>query len=142
MATAYLTDKASSTVPAKSMPSGVVAAVGSYTLSAALVINDTIQGPSIPANAYLLDVIIDTPDLDSNGSPAVVLEAGISGSASKFISASTVGQAGGIQKANVAGTVGYSPTSDTPVIVKVSTAPATSATSGTIKIALLYSMDE
>ena len=97
MATAYLTDKASSTVPAKSMPSGVVAAVGSYTLSAALVINDTIQGPSIPANAYLLDVIIDTPDLDSNGSP---------------------------------------------VIVKVSTAPATSVTTGTIKIALLYSMDE
>jgi hypothetical protein len=82
-------------------------------------------------------VTIDCDQLDTNGSPTIKLNVGISGTAAKFISQSTVAQAGGIATASVAGTVGYSPTTNTPVIVTVQTAGATKA-AGTIRIAVRY----
>lgn len=137
----FNTNKASSTIPVKVLASRDITVVGSYAITAALALNDVIVGPSIPAGATLLGVRIDVPQLDTGGSPALKLDVGTSGTAAKFISASTVGQAGGIATASVAGTIGYQPTSNTPVQVKVNTGPATGATSGTVVIAVTYTMD-
>lgn len=116
---------------------GAVAEIYSVAVTTSLALNDTITGPVLPAGCTLIDVILDCDDLDSNGSPAIKFDVGISGTAAKFISASTVGQAGGVQRSNVAGTTGYTPTSNTPVIAKVNTAAATAA-AGTVRIGILY----
>lgn len=121
----------------KYIQSGVVTEIYSAAVTTSLALADTVTGPKIPANCTLLNVILDSDDLDTNGSPTIKWDVGISGTAAKFISASTVSQAGGIATANVAGTVGYTPTSDTAVIAKVNTAAATAA-AGTIRIAIVY----
>lgn len=116
---------------------GVVTEIYSVALTTALALNDIITGPNIPAGCFLDNVKIDVGQLDSNGSPLITLDVGISGTAQKFLAASTVAQAGGIAGAAVAGTVGYSPTTDTAVLVKVHAAAAT-AKAGTIVISVTY----
>lgn len=119
----------------KYIQAGVITEIYSAAVTTSLAQNDTVTGPKIPANCTLLNVILDSDDLDSGTS--IKWDVGISGTAAKFISASTVSQAGGIATANVAGTVGYTPTSDTAVIAKVNTAAGT-AVAGTIRIAIVY----
>ena len=119
----------------KYIQAGVITEIYSAAVTTSLALNDTVTGPKIPANCTLLNVILDSDDLDSGTS--IKWDVGISGTAAKFISASTVSQAGGIATANVAGTVGYTPTSDTAVIAKVNTAAGT-AVAGTIRIAIVY----
>jgi hypothetical protein len=137
MANTNATNVATSQVEAvKYVQTGVVTEIYSAAVTTSLAANDTITGPSIPANCTLLDVILDADDLDT-GTPAIKFDVGVSGTAAKFISASTVAQGGGVQHANVAGTVGYTPTSDTAVIAKVNTAAATAA-AGTVRLAIVY----
>jgi hypothetical protein len=120
---------------------GVNVAYGTYELSAALVINDVIQMVKIPKGATVTDVTLATDDLDSNGTPAIVLEVGDDGDTDRFIAASTVAQAGGVTTlGNIAG-FGYAYTAENTIDVKVPTAPATGATSGTISIAVTYIMN-
>lgn len=73
--------------------------------SAAL--GDVYQLCIVPNGYSIVSVTLDCAQLDSNGTPTVVLEVGDSGSAGRFITGSTVGKTGGIQFANVAGTIGY-----------------------------------
>lgn len=137
----FNTNKASATVPVKVLASRDITVIGSYAILAALALNDVIVGPSIPAGATLISVRIDVPQLDTGGSPALKFDVGTAATPAKFISASTIGQTGGIATASVAGTIGYSPTSNTPVQAKVNTGPQTGATSGTVVIAVTYTMD-
>jgi hypothetical protein len=138
MANTNMTNVLTSTAPVvKSFPVGITTNICSAAVTTSLALNDTLTGPSIPAGAYLVDVLLMSTDIDSNGSPTVTLDVGISGAATKFIAASTVGQTGGI--AHMGGTtgLGYTPAADTPVIVTVSAAGATKV-AGTITLAILY----
>jgi hypothetical protein len=122
--------------------SGAVQSVQSvYTLSAALTLNQVIPMLPVPNGARITNVVLSTDDLDSNGSPAIVLAVGDTGSATRFISASTVAQAGGVTTLNQHGGHGYKYTADTIVNVKCTTAPATGATSGTIVLTVSYVYD-
>jgi hypothetical protein len=123
---------------AKYLQSGNVSVVYSAALPNTLASGDTVGGPILPAGCVLLGVHLDSDKLDSNGSPTITWNVGISGTAAKFISASTVSQNGGVAPANVGGTVGYTPAADTQVIATVGTAAATKA-AGTVRIALTYS---
>lgn len=116
---------------------GLSAVIMSAAVTDALTTNDVITGPYIPAGAYLVDVIVDTTDLDTDVSPTVEFTVGISGTAAKFISASSKATTGGIARMNVASALGYTPASDTQVILTV-TAAATAAAAGTIKIGVIY----
>lgn len=112
-----------------------------YTLTAALTLNQVIQMAPIPAGARITRVQLSTDDLDSNVSPAVVLAVGDTGSATRFISGSTVGQAGGVTSLNQHGGHAYKYAAADTITVKVTTAPATGATSGTIVLTVGYQMD-
>lgn len=126
----------------------LVALVGDYTLSAALVVNDLIEFVELPPGYVPVDVILDCPDLDT-GTAAVVqvgLMAGDVGdttlasrtTGAEFIAASTVGQAGGIARMAVTAGSRVAPsTSRRSIGLKVATAPTTSATSGTIRLTVL-----
>lgn len=146
MATALKTDRITNNQPAPTADqNGVIAVRAEYSLLAALVINDTIDFAKIPAGHVPVDVILDSDDLDAGGAPAVVLQVGLrtadgtTDDPDAFIKDSTVGQAGGVARANVATAFRIgSHTDDRNVYLTVSTAPATSATSGKIGVTVLY----
>lgn len=74
--------------------------------AASAVLNDIFQLVLFP-NGYMIEsVTLDVDQLDSNGSPTIVLAVGDGTTAAKFISGATVARTGGIQGANVAGTIG------------------------------------
>lgn len=115
---------------------------GEYTITAALVINDTIQLFDLPKNARVLGGFIKSDDLDSNGSPLITLDVGITGNATLFWSASAVAQAGGIDSTMAATGRDYVTTAKTRVIMLVHAAPATGATTGTIVVSIAYTVEE
>jgi len=122
---------------------GEVKAVrGEYDLAAALVVNDIIELVKLPGDHVPVDCILDSDDLDTGGSPALVLDAGVvsaGGAANELIDNSTVGQAGGVARMDQAGGVRIAPAAGETVYgVKVGTAPATGATTGKIGLTLYY----
>jgi hypothetical protein len=115
---------------------------GEYTISAALVINDTIALFDLPRGARIQSGYIKSADLDSNGTPLITLDIGDAGDADRYFAASTVAQAGGVDRTMAATGVDYLTTAKTRVIATVKTAPATSATTGTIVVVLDYWIEE
>lgn len=116
-----------------------------YDILAALVINDTIDLVKIPVGYVPVDVTLDTDDLDTGATAAVVLSAGLrkadgtTDAPACFIVGSTVGQAGGVARAAVK--EGFRLAAATVVrnvYVTVTTAPATSVTSGKIGVTVSY----
>lgn len=113
-----------------------------YTITQAFIINDRVFLCQIPAAAAgtdklitLLEWYIDVPDLDA--ATAIALQLGDSTAADALMAAETsVGQAAGKIYTQVNGVAGYLPKSyavNDNIILKVSTAPTTGATTGVIK---------
>lgn len=111
---------------------------GTYTLSAALALNDVIQMVKVPLGAKIVGMTLAVTDLDTGGSPAIVLDVGDDGDTDRFIDGSTIGQAGGATNDILFSGYGYTYTADNTIDVLVQVAPATGATSGTIKLAVTY----
>ena len=103
---------------------GIVSEIWRYTgLPTTLANGDTIIGPTLPAAAYLQNVRVDVSDLDTGG--GITFSAGYAGALAAFIVGSTVAQTGGIQGANVSGTLGYTnPNSNVPILVTITHAAA------------------
>ena len=117
---------------------GVTAAAYVASLTTALANGDVILGPVVPAGVFLMDVKVDVQQLDSNGSPTITFEAGTAATAGQFIATgNTTAQAGGIQAANVAGTIGTTFSVPTAIQVTITHAAAT-AKAGKMVIAALY----
>jgi hypothetical protein len=96
MASTLTAAKVASGIQPKATHQGVVAVRGIYTLTAALVINDVIQMVKVPKGAQILEVILTSDDLDTNGSPTIKLNVGDGNLTDRFIKQDTVAQAGGI----------------------------------------------
>lgn len=149
MASTLTTSKVAAGIQPRTPHSGVVAVKGVYALAAALVVDDVIQMVKIPKGAMILDMVLSAEDLDSGGSPAIVLDVGDGGDTDRFIDGSTIGQAGGVIRlgsgvaAAVAdGTNGYVYTADDTIDVYVQVAPATGATTGNITLTVIYTMED
>lgn len=115
---------------------------GEYTITAALALNDTIDLFDLPPRARIISGFVKSDDLDTNGTPAIVLAVGDSGDDDRYFTGLTVGQAGGVSTALAATGVDYVTTAKTRVTAKVTTAPATGATTGTIVVVLNYWVEE
>jgi hypothetical protein len=139
---ATLTSSAvASTVQAKTQ-TGVNIVKGTYTLTAALALNDVIQMVKVPKGAILHSVVLASDDLDTGGSPAIVLDLGDGSDTDRLIDGSTIAQGGGIVVGpNVKTGAGYAYTADDTIDVLVQVAPATGATSGTITLTVAYTMN-
>lgn len=112
-----------------------------YTLTAALAAADVVQMIPVAAGERVVDLHLVVEDLDTSGSPAIVLDVGDGDDADRYIDGSTKGQTGGIS------TYGEGVASDAAAIainklytaadtidVTVATAPHTGATAGTIRV--------
>ena len=111
---------------------------GVFTLTAALALNDVLQSPVLSQGSTIVDVMLITSDLDTNGTPLITLDVGIGGDTARFIAASTVGQAGGVARASAVAAQPLTLTSDDTVDVLVHAAPATGATTGTVTLHVFF----
>ena len=146
MATNFTANAASDQRPAASVSAFGQLSVnhGEYAITAALVINDQIGLCKLPAGHIPVDLIATIPDLDTNGTPLIVFDIGLSAldftvvDQDAFVAAATTAQAGGLQRMTATAAREIAPAdTDRMVVMKVTTAPATGATSGTISATLL-----
>lgn len=127
----------------------LVAATATYTTAAALELNDVIEMLELPPGCVPVDVILDTEDLDSG--TTLTLDVGIMAgdvgdttvanrtTGAEFIAASTVGQAGGVARAAVAGFTRIAPSdSRRSVGVKAKAAPAGAGPGSKVTLTLFY----
>lgn len=142
--------KVADTVPTRTPHNGVVAVKATYAVPASgdgTAADDIIQMVKVPKGATILDVTLTSEDLDSNGTPTIVLDVGDGDDPDRFIDGSNVAQAGGVARLGsgvaAAATDGlfYTYTAEDTIDVKVVTAAATKA-AGNITLAVLYTMED
>lgn len=141
-ATTYTSAQAATAVNPRTCDNAVCSTTGTYTISAALVINDVIRMVKVPAGATILEVILSSDDNDTAG-PALVYGVGDSGSTTRFISTCLAGQVAGnlvVCRTNTVAGVGYLEAAEEYISVNVTTAPTTSTTTGTLNLNVLYTM--
>lgn len=110
----------------------------SYTMTAAPAANDVYQMLRVPANARITAVTLKSTDIDTGGSPSIVLDVGDTGDTDRLIDGATIGQAGGTSSALVSSTGQfYQYTSETVISVLVQAGPATGA-AGTLELSVSY----
>lgn len=111
----------------------MVCEIWKYAIPAGLANTDIITGPVLPANTYLVDLLVDWDTQGATGT----FKAGYASHTADFIAtANTTPQAGGVARANVGGSIGFTATTDTTILL---TMTATSASpTGYVRIALLY----
>lgn len=91
----------------------IMAATGEFIVPTGLAITDVIEFGILPGGCLPVDFTLITDDMDSNGMPTVIMNGGLlSGTpgdvnnartcGADYLSASNVGQAGGLARANVA----------------------------------------
>lgn len=97
--------------------------------------SDTFTMLRLPADCRLLGMELWTDALDSGS--GIVLDVGDSDDDDRFIAASTVGQAGGVERMNAIGGFGHKVTADTDIVILVDTGPG-GAQAGTIKLGITY----
>lgn len=127
----------------------VVAQRFTHTFSSAPSANDILELAPLPANTKIIDLILDSDDLDSNGAPTITFDVGImSGNWGDednartcddvFFDGATVGQAGGVVRptAKTAFRQAAGPT-DRSIGVKIATAAATFQ-AGEVGLTVLY----
>lgn len=155
----YNSDK----MAAGTQPRVLPTAAGVHVLATAslttLALNDTINmlqlegDPTMPGNGpAITGMILDVDDLDSNGSPTLVLAVGDGVVADRFITNSTIGQSGGVAYLNKPGGLGYKPFNASfasypsasyatyTIAVKATTGPATFQ-AGSIRLVTSFSYD-
>ena len=118
----------------KPFPSGAVGVrYASHSISAALAAADIVQMVDVFAGETVHDIKMVVTDLDTNGSPSIVLDVGDGSDPDYYIDGSTAGQAGGSDEldANVAP---KSYTADDTIDITVQAGPGTGATTGTLQL--------
>jgi hypothetical protein len=103
-----------------------------------LELDDVIQMVKIPSGATILDVTLSSTDVDSG--TAVVFAVGDGSDDNRFISGSTIGQAGGVARLDQFAGLNYTYTADDTIDINVTTAAGT-AVAGTLELNVVYTMN-
>lgn len=118
--------------PAKYVVPGMATEIWSITTTTILANADIIQGPVLPANCYLVDLIVDSTALGGSCAYSV----GYTGQTAAFITAATNNAvSGGQARLNGTGSLGFSATTDTRILI---TMTAAAAANGTIRVCVQY----
>jgi hypothetical protein len=115
---------------------------GEFALTAALALNDTVELFYLHKGFRVTGGFIKSDDLDTGGSPAIVLAVGDAGDDDRYFTGATIGQAGGITTTMAATGLDFVTTKKTLVSLKVTTAPATGAATGTVVVTLFGYIEE
>ena len=146
MATTFTAPETSSNSLFQPFPDGMIGVrETTWVTSAAWVLNDVVQMVKVFDGERVLDVqVLMETDADTNGSPAIVIAVGDGDDADRYISASTIGQAGGfvrlgqgIDTAAEAASMRHTYTADDTIDLKVTTAPATGVAAVTVTMRVM-----
>lgn len=147
----YQSDQAKSiaSIPYPACAGDVVAQRISFVFPAAIALGDIVEMGVLPPGCRLVDAILDTDDLDSNGVPTIKFDVGLmSGTfgdndptrtcGAEILSAVTTPQAGGVVRPTLATAFRTAPSNvEQPIGIKINTAAATGV-AGTVGLTLLY----
>lgn len=115
---------------AKYIETGTPVEIWRMAVTTALASGDTIAGPILPANCYLVDCTVDCGAIGTGATFTV----GYQGAPAAFISAGAVNA---VSHANVSGALGYTATTPTQILLTMTGTAGTPA-AGTIRIAVEY----
>jgi hypothetical protein len=104
-------------------------------LATDLVTGGVVVGFSVPKGFIQTGIIASSTDMDTNGSPTLAMSVGDSGSATRLLSSSNIGQAGTSTQTLAATGLLYEYTADTDILITATTGSATAA-AGTADIYL------
>jgi len=143
MATLYTSGSVLGNSAFKPSPQGNMGVRSATFAAGALVVNDVIQMCDVFKGETVVGVVITTTDLDTGGSPAIVLDTGYGGATAALIDGSTIGQAGGTASSFAVGNATHGSAAVSPVVfaaddtidILVQVAPQTTA-AGTITMYL------
>ena len=90
---------------------------------------------TVPKGFRVLGATLEATDIDTNVSPTVTINVGDAGSATRYFSASTVGQAGTASVASAVAGLHFINTDDTLIVGTIPTGPAT-GTTGSIYLSI------
>lgn len=110
------------------------------TCAASPATTDTLNFFDLPPNARILGATLIASDMDTNGSPAITLNIGDAGSATRLFSGATVAQAGTSAVATAVTGLGYLTTAKTRITGTAGVNAATGA-AGTVTLIVLYSVE-
>jgi hypothetical protein len=116
--------------------SGDLLTTATITTTAALTTTDTLNAFVLPKGFRVLYSMLLSSDIDTNGTPTIALNVGDAGSATRYFSASTVGQAGTAAAATATTGIGFLNTADTLVTV-VPSANAATGVAGTVQLIMI-----
>jgi hypothetical protein len=135
----YNSSAVANNVPANThgLASELKVAFASVTCTAAPSTSDTLNFFDLPAGARIVLAVLEASDMDTNGSPALTLNIGDSGSAARLFSASTVGQAGTLSSAIATTGHGAAFTTKTRITGTAAVNAATGA-AGTVDLTVMY----
>lgn len=129
-------------IPYPNHANEVLVVRATFSLTAALALNDVIQFCDLPKGSVPVAsaTTLVTDELDTNGSPTLQLDVGTSDDPNALIDSSTHGDTLNTQGPNVKTAYNWSvnKTEDTTIQAVVTDAPATGATSGDVILELAY----
>jgi hypothetical protein len=117
----------------------VLCAQQTVTCTAAPSTSDTLEFFYLPAGASVLLAVLESSDMDTNGSPTLTLNVGDSGDADRLFAASTVGQTGALSTAIATTGANYTYSSKT-LITGVANANAATGAAGTLTLTVFYTV--
>lgn len=117
-------------------------AYSTYSLVAALAANDIIEMMRLPPRARVTGVALKVTDLDTGGSPAILLTVGDAGDTDRLVTSSNIGQAGGATSTLATTGLFWITTAETVISVYVPTGPATGAATGTVELSVTYVLNQ
>lgn len=119
-------------------PAGaVLAAHATVVCGAAPSTTDTLNFFDLPGDARILLAVVEATDMDTNVSPAITLNIGDAGSATRLFSAVTVAQAGTLSSAISTAGAGYKTSGITRIKGVAQTNAATGA-AGSVALTIFY----
>ena len=132
-------------VSRKYQETGVWSVSAEFTLTAALDAGDVIKMCPTVAGSRVKDLILTSTDVDTDGSPAIIYDVGDADGTpdpDRYIDGATIGQTGGMARMSAVAGMNYRFQADGSIDVTVPVAPATGATTGTIKLTVLLAADD
>ena len=116
-------------------PGNMIAFYWEVSITANAANGDIFNFGTVPKGFRVLGATIEATDIDTNGSPTAAINVGDSGSASRYFSGATVGQAGTASVASAVAGLHYLNTDDTLIVGTIATGPAT-GTTGTVYLSM------
>lgn len=107
------------------------------SIAANPVVNDIVEAVRIPKNSVVVDIMVVVSDMDTNATPTLAFSVGYGADDDYFIVGTTIGQTGGVARANAVTAKPLNFTEEDTIDIKWTGAAATFA-AGTVDLIVTY----